>query len=165
MGFLDSYKRLDNLCKDLLGTDKGVSRYIEELERCERIKFQIGNWHYDYDNLKRLRHIRNLIVHENDVTEDNLCDVNDIKWIEDFHQKIINQKDPLAQYQKLINEINQQQCRNKHNKSQKNVIDSNRNNNKDQNTYNVKLLLGIVGGILVGGLLCVLIVVCFLLCL
>ena len=30
--FFEEYKKLDNLCKDLFKSDRGVSQYIEEME-------------------------------------------------------------------------------------------------------------------------------------
>lgn len=32
MGFVESYKRLDRLCGDILSTDRGVSAYIDEMK-------------------------------------------------------------------------------------------------------------------------------------
>ena len=33
MSFLEEYKRLDNLCKDMFSTSTGITTYIEELEK------------------------------------------------------------------------------------------------------------------------------------
>ncbi len=98
MSFMRSYKRLDNLCKDLLDSDKGVSSYIEEMENKTYNTFKPANWNSDYYNLKRYRHIRNQIAHDTYAEEEDLCNRGDIIWIEDFHIRILNSEDPLAQY-------------------------------------------------------------------
>lgn len=100
MEFLQKYKKLDNLCKDSLSSGKGVTAYIESMEKCGRISDEIDGFWDDYKNLKKYRHIRNRIAHENDVDESDLCGRADEKWIENFYGRIIKQKDPLALYKK-----------------------------------------------------------------
>ena len=31
--FFEEYKKLDNLCKDLLGSNQGVTQYVNEMEQ------------------------------------------------------------------------------------------------------------------------------------
>ncbi len=97
MGFLQSYKRLDNLCKDLLSSDKGVTTYIEYLERINQNKFKD-----DYYKLKHYRYVRNKIVHENNASEENMCTSSDIEWIENFYSRILNRTDPLTLHHKKM---------------------------------------------------------------
>ncbi len=103
MSFLESYKRLDNLCKDMYSDAKGVTAYIEHMEHYSNAGFRIRDWNSDYQNLKHYRYVRNQIVHENYATEDNMCDESDVKWIDNFYKRIIKTTDPLAQYQQLLN--------------------------------------------------------------
>ncbi len=98
MSFMDSYKRLDNLCKTFPDYPKGISSYIEVMERSNQIRHQCVGWSSDYDRLKKYRHIRNQIAHENGIYEDEVCDLNEIDWLEDFRSRILNQTDPLGQY-------------------------------------------------------------------
>lgn len=100
MAFMEAYKRLDNLCKDLFSSDVGITEYIKSMERCSHYTLYIDNWRNDYFALKHYRYIRNKIVHENDVTEDELCTADDVIWINNFYQRILNQTDPLALYRK-----------------------------------------------------------------
>lgn len=94
MGFMNSYKRLDNLCRDMNGV--GVTSYIEDMEHKLNGSYYVNGWQSDYSQLKKYRHIRNRIAHENDVEEENLCSDKDAAWLEDFYQRIIKQTDPLA---------------------------------------------------------------------
>lgn len=96
MGFLQAYKRLDNLCRDMNG--KGVTGYIEDMQRCSMGSYYVPGWMQDYGQLKHYRYLRNQIVHENNIDEDNMCTDSEVQWIEEFHQRILIQKDPLACY-------------------------------------------------------------------
>ncbi len=95
MNFKDEYMyeyiRLDNLCKDLFDSNKGISTYIERLENLKGYGYK-----EDLKKLKRYRHIRNQIAHETNPDEINMCDYSDIDWIHDFYQNILRQSDPLA---------------------------------------------------------------------
>lgn len=101
MSFFDSYKRLDNLCKDLFQTDRGISSYIEEMEKHRYVNYPIEHWDSDYKNLKHLRYCRNQIAHVDGVTEEEICTEDDIRWLEDFYQRILNQTDPIAKYYQM----------------------------------------------------------------
>ncbi len=106
MEFINAYKRLDNLCKDIFTAEKGVTTYIEEMEKISSGKFEVKNWDNAYKKLKHYRYIRNKIVHDNDATEDNMCDYLDIEWLEQFYSKILNRSDPLAVYEAILREQN-----------------------------------------------------------
>lgn len=98
MGFMTSYKRLDNLCKDMNGI--GISGYIEDMEKIKAEIFSVKTWKDDYYQLKHYRYIRNRIAHDNDAYEENLCTPYDTEWLENFYQQILNRTDPLALYYK-----------------------------------------------------------------
>lgn len=96
MEFMYTYKRLDNLCRDINGI--GVTGYIEDMERTTNGSYSVSSWKEDYLNLKKYRHIRNLIAHEADANERNMCSEQDALWLNDFYQRILTQNDPLALY-------------------------------------------------------------------
>ena len=94
MGFLEAYKYLDNLCKDMNGI--GVTGYIRDMEQESNGDFYVGGWKKDYLQLKHYRYIRNQIVHENYANESNMCSDKDTAWLDEFYQRIMRQTDPLA---------------------------------------------------------------------
>lgn len=94
--FMNSYKRLDNLCRDMNGI--GVTGYIEDMESTTNGDYYVLGWKDDYVLLKAYRHIRNQIAHENDMDEDSLCSIEDTTWLQTFYQRIMTQSDPLALY-------------------------------------------------------------------
>lgn len=100
MSFLQSYKRLDNLCKDVCRSDRGVSSYIEAMERIPSGAVRVPGWKDDYYKLKHYRYIRNKIVHDVGAEEAVLCSAADIVWIDRFYNRILNRQDPLSVYRK-----------------------------------------------------------------
>jgi hypothetical protein len=100
MSYIEAYKRLDNLCKDIFQSETGVTTYICNLEEIRRSRFQNVNVDSDYKKLKQCRYKRNQIVHENDVDEEDMCDESDIWWIEEFYQRILHQTDPISLHEK-----------------------------------------------------------------
>lgn len=100
MSFMQSYKRLDNLCKDLFRSSQGVTSYIEAMEKCRRGANAIAQWKNDYLKLKHYRYIRNRIAHDNNADESLLCKKEDARWIDGFYNRIINGQDPLTLYRK-----------------------------------------------------------------
>lgn len=105
MGFMQSYKRLDNLCKDMNGS--GVTGYIEDMELKKNGEFCVSGWKADYQSLKHYRYVRNQIAHENYADEGNMCSDSDVVWIENFYQRVMNQTDPLAQYYRTNKSLNE----------------------------------------------------------
>ena len=46
--FLDTYKKLDELCRQLFLSDKGVSQYIDEMSSEGYGKWRVAGWERDY---------------------------------------------------------------------------------------------------------------------
>lgn len=93
--FLDAYKNLDKLCRQILSSDRGVSEYIDEMNN-ESQGYRIAGWDRDYKQLKRMRWIRNRLVHETDSFEDNLFNTEDIEWLHTFYSRIMECEDPFS---------------------------------------------------------------------
>ena len=98
MGFMDSYKRLEKLCGDLLNCDRPVSAYIDEMLQTPAGARSVSTWNSDLEKLKHYRWIRNQISHEPGCTEQNMCKPGDEAWLNEFYLRILNGTDPLALY-------------------------------------------------------------------
>lgn len=94
MGFMESYKHLDNLCRDMNGI--GITGYIKDMEQEQNGGFYVAGWKNDYMQLKHFRYIRNQIAHENYADESNMCSAGDTAWLDGFYRRIMEQTDPLA---------------------------------------------------------------------
>ena len=94
--FLEQYKQLDKLCKDMYSSGEGVSSYIKDMESASCSEKQcVYNWDAIYKQLKHIRWLRNQLAHEIDINTD-FCDQNDIDWVKQFYKSIFNGNDPLA---------------------------------------------------------------------
>ena len=100
MGFLSAYKHLEKLCKDVMGNERGVSAYIEEMERKSLGYRYVSGWESDLKKLKHYRWVRNQIVHDPDYEEEDLTAQEDVWWLEDFYDRIMDRTDPLALFHK-----------------------------------------------------------------
>ena len=105
MSFMESYKRLDKICKEMYEADKGVTAYIDDMEEKLSGSRYVYNWQDDLKMLKHYRWLRNQIAHEIDVNEDDSCTKDDIEWINGFYDRIMKQEDPLALYRKATQEF------------------------------------------------------------
>ena len=93
MNFINSYKRLEQLCNDMFDDKHGISIYIDKLSK-------IDDKNIDLKKLKHCRYLRNKIVHEPNCTEENMCKPEDVKFLNDFYKRIKNHTDPLSQSNK-----------------------------------------------------------------
>ena len=108
--FLEEYKYVDNICRDMLGAEKGVTAYIEQLDETPAtVRYWITEWNDEYRQLKHIRWLRNQIVHNTGYVE---CTQSDLDWLKGFHNRLLTQQDLLAKAHRVIKESqiqNQQQ--------------------------------------------------------
>lgn len=101
--FLEAYKQLDKICREMFNSDKGVTAYIDEMyEHTEGDRY-VSDWKAVLTRLKQYRHIRNSYAHEVGTTGYDICTVDDILWLNIFYQRILRRDDPLAIYYNIIN--------------------------------------------------------------
>lgn len=89
--FLEEYKHLDKLIKEMFGTVKGVSDYIDIATTTYNLQYN-----NDIKTLKHLRYIRNRLTHDTDTLNTQMCTQADIDWLEGFYQKVYSVSDPLS---------------------------------------------------------------------
>lgn len=95
--FLEAYKRVDKLCREIFSDDRGVSAYIEAMKTVSPDEVHLlDEWEHDLKNLVRLRHLRNQLTHECGTLELELASQTDIQWLWDFYGRILKQLDPLS---------------------------------------------------------------------
>ena len=101
--FLDAYKSLDEICKQILSSNRGISEYIDEMNNVNYRAAKIAGWENDYKTLKRMRWIRNQLVHDTDSFNNIHITEADIKWLQNFRLRILHQKDPFSLVYQLKN--------------------------------------------------------------
>ena len=93
--FIGEFKHLEKICNEIYSEQHGVTQYINEMEqKSGYASSKISGWDKDLATLKRVRHIRNNLVHESDESTD--YDRSDLEFMKTFYQNIITQQDPLA---------------------------------------------------------------------
>ena len=98
---LEEYKRLDLLLKDMFGTETGVSEYISRMEAKKDAFRKVASLNNDLRQLKHVRHIRNKIMHDQD---DSLCTEEDVDFACDFYDRLLDRRDPLAEFKEKKND-------------------------------------------------------------
>ena len=102
MGFMDSYKRLEKLCGEVMNDDHRVSAYIDAMVNKPRGAELVKGWEEDLKQLKHYRWMRNQIAHNPECTEKTMCKPGDAQWVDGFYDRIMKQTDPLAMYRKAM---------------------------------------------------------------
>ena len=90
----EEYKRVDKICRDMYSSQNGINQYIADMD--QKFSYErsvVSSWDKDYRMLKRVRWLRNQIAHESSATE---CNEEDAAWLEEFHNRLLEQRDPLA---------------------------------------------------------------------
>ena len=99
---LDEYKYVDKICQEMFDTEKGVTAYIEQLDKTSvTVRYWITEWNDEYRQLKHIRWLRNQIVHNTGYVE---CTQSDLEWLKGFHNRFLTQQDLLAKANRVIKE-------------------------------------------------------------
>lgn len=94
--FLNEFKSLEKLCNEIYGEISGVTKYINDMAATSSfIAGRIPGWEEDLANLKKVRHMRNQMVHEANYLDDDY-EQEGVEFIRRFHQRILDRQDPLA---------------------------------------------------------------------
>jgi len=115
MEFMDSFKRLDNLCLQVYGNDagsgkyvSGVAMYMNEMRKYRAdAEYLVDGWDVYYERLKHYLSLRNSICHDDGVKEEVLFSCgelseNDVRWLEGFCNAMLEGRDPIALYYTAI---------------------------------------------------------------
>lgn len=111
MSFIDSYKRLEKLCNEIYGSNRGLSAYIDDMLNNPSGTRYVEDWNETLKQLKHYRWIRNQIVHEPNCNEENMCVSDDILWLDKFYSRILSSSDPISLYRKSRNQASTQRLK------------------------------------------------------
>lgn len=95
--FIEEFKNLEKLCNEIYNVRNGVSSYIDDMQsQPPRAALNVPGWQEDLKTLKRMRGIRNKLVHEAGTFNDDMCTEYDVEWLSEFRIRILNQEDPIS---------------------------------------------------------------------
>ena len=100
MKFMDAYTYLDRHCMEMFGDFRGMTAYIEQMQKIKDGHTVVSSWEEDLQRLNHCRQVRNLLVHGMGAQEE-LCTSEDIEWMTDFYECMLSRTDPISQYRKL----------------------------------------------------------------
>ena len=102
--FINLYIKVDQFILDANGSKKGVSLYIEQMEKeCFNGPMYVKTWKDDLNMLRHLRRIRNQLTHEAGFDSD-ICEKPDYDWLKSFYDRLMSASDPTALQKKKKNE-------------------------------------------------------------
>ena len=110
--FLNKYIKLEKLCKELYKNLpreelKGVWNYTQDMKNTPmHISRKIPDWDFHFEELERLRKTRNKREHEEDGRKNYPITQEDIEYLMNFRQSILEQTDPISQARKNIQKAN-----------------------------------------------------------
>lgn len=156
--FLENYKYLDELCRQILSSERGISEYIDKMSNV-RQGYRVADWDKDYKKLKKMRWIRNRLVHETDSFEDNLVNEEDSEWLHTFYCRIMECTDPfsLLHQSENINRKTQKQEKDRETTFKRNKVSSSQNG--ELSDKDIILAAMILAGVILIGIVIVGIVV------
>lgn len=106
---LECFGGLENLCNQIYGPTHGVTNYIEEMKSKDfNGRVIVPNWDYYLNRLKEVRHKRNRLSHGEVSFREQFATVDDVRFVIDFRNRILNQIDPLTLYYKHTRQFNMQ---------------------------------------------------------
>lgn len=100
--FLEIYIQVNELCMKLFDTDKGIIAYIEEMTSIKEGGKYVTEWKTSLLTLKRLTKEYNAYVNEGCSALGEVCDSDDVKWLQNFYKSCLNRTDPLSVYYSYI---------------------------------------------------------------
>ena len=96
ISFLELYKSIDQNIKDAYSSDNGITKYIDLMYE-NRNAARNNSWNNDLRRLKRVRDIRNQLVHDVAVSYySDICSQEDYEWLEVFYNRLMTANDPLS---------------------------------------------------------------------
>ena len=95
--FFETYKKIDRLCAQMYGlSGGGVTAYIDDMKAHAYGTRRPDNWNATFNTLRRLRHMRNEMAHDEGGFDTAMCTYEDIYWLNSFYDALMHGRDPLS---------------------------------------------------------------------
>lgn len=95
--FFELFNKVDRLCVQVYQNEHGLADYIEDMRSISVYSVEdIPDWERDLFQLITLRNIRSSLINSPDAFQDTLCTQEQMQWLEEFHQRILDRQDPMA---------------------------------------------------------------------
>ena len=100
---IEKFGSLEKICNQIYSEKHGVTAYIDDMtENNDLGEVYVRGWSDFLQALKDIRHKRNQLSHGDVPFSSNYTQKDDLKFINDFHELILTQNDPLAVLRKEL---------------------------------------------------------------
>lgn len=94
---IEKFGALEKICNQIYGEKHGVTAYIDDMTENNNLgEVYVRGWSDFLQALKDIRHKRNQLSHGDVPFSSEYAQEDDLKFIDDFHELILTQKDPLT---------------------------------------------------------------------
>lgn len=94
---IEKFGSLEKICNQIYGEKHGVTAYIDDMTKNDDFgEVYVCGWSDFLQGLKDVRHKRNQLSHGDVPFASNYAQEDDLKFIDNFHELILTQKDPLT---------------------------------------------------------------------
>ena len=95
--FFEEFTKLDKLCVSVYQAEGGTLGYIEQMRSVSAVCADtIPNWTAELEQLHRYRMVYQALAQSTEAFNEQLCGQEDLDWLRDFYNRIMDRKDPLA---------------------------------------------------------------------
>lgn len=95
--FFELFTKVDNLCIEVYQNEHGLADYVEDMRSISTYTVEdIPDWGADLFQLITLRNIRSSLVNTPGAFAEDICSQEQLEWLENFYQRILDRKDPMA---------------------------------------------------------------------
>ena len=94
---IEKFGSLEKICNQIYGEKHGVTAYIDDMAKNNDFgEVYVRDWSDFLQGLKEVRHKRNQLSHGDVPFSSDYAQKDDLKFIDDFHELILTQNDPLT---------------------------------------------------------------------
>ena len=95
--FFEEFTKLDKTCVSVYQAEGGTLGYLAQMRGVSGTGADIvPHWTADLEQLHRYRTIYLALAQSAEAFEECLCSREDVRWIQEFRNRIMERKDPLA---------------------------------------------------------------------
>lgn len=98
--FFEEFTKLNKTCVSVYQAEEGTLGYLEQMRSVSTVGADlVPHWIENLEQLHRYRTVYQALCQSPDAFEECLCTREDVDWIVEFRNKIMDRKDPMAQLQ------------------------------------------------------------------
>lgn len=95
--FFEEFTKLDRICVSVYQAEGGTLGYLEQMRSVSGVYAdRVPHWIEELEQLHRYRTVYQALAQSTEAFDEALCRQEDVDWIRDFGNRIMERRDPLA---------------------------------------------------------------------